>query len=56
MVFIEGVARCNRYRFITNMQMLDVAKVLYRQNLYVKGDQKKFRVLRSDTDRVVILT
>ena len=38
------------------MQMLDVAKVLYRQNRYMKGDNKKFRVLRSDTDRFVILT
>jgi hypothetical protein len=35
--------------------MLDVAQVLYRQNLYVKGDKSKFKVLRSDRDRYVIL-
>lgn len=46
----------DRYRFTTNMPMLAVAKVLYRQNQYVKGDKKKFRVLRSDSDRFVILT
>ena len=46
----------DRYRFTTNMQMLDVAQVLYRQNRYVKGDMSKFRALRSDRDRYVILT
>ena len=30
----------NRFRFTTSMQMLDVAKVLYRQNQYMKETTK----------------
>ena len=46
----------DRYRFVTNRDMLDVARVLYKQNMYKKEDNKKFRTLRSDRDRFVHLT
>ena len=45
----------NRYRFTTNQKMLNVARVLWKQNRYAKGDNKKYKTLRDDLDYFAIL-
>ena len=45
----------SRYRIATAMPMLDAAHLLHFQNCYVQADNKKFKVLRNDSDEYVHL-